>query len=597
MKQKLYSYQRWSSAVQSDGTTKARQTFAAEEYAKRNDLEVVEIVDAGISGFKSDNSKSGALAKFLAAVDEGLIPNNAYLFVESLDRITRDEIDVALELFMGILRRGITIVTGMDNKVYTHAGIKGNPIDLLTSILLFTRAHEESKTKQNRTNGNALAMIRRFQSGLPTTIKAVGSHPWWIDCTTDKFEAVRRHPTLWQPAQDAINMFMEGVSVFKVVQYLNEKYPHAYKGKAWKTANIRKLRFNKAVYGLREITVDGTDYSLPNYFPSLITEGQFLRLEKIRETTKYIGKVGEGKTVTDEEGNSKVIGERNNINLLAGMKLFRCGHCSGTMMAMRHGDTIRYLCEKGRGHQNDCKTWSLPGILVEHTLMLVTTIAYINMQRKGGVDKEDYTAQISSTEKLIEDISKKISNGTSLVLAGLGDVDEVIEQLQELKDSRSNLVLELEVLQRKQLLAEDHTFESLMMDFFNYAQYGVLQDPVHEYRSKLRDIVYSSISDVRAWKVNRRLMISFQIKGSSEYYNFSAGNTPYEWGCYVGALPFSQQELEVTGDEVPEEVLERIRERYAELHAANMMMLHQAKELLSHVDYPELDSRMFWPRK
>ncbi|ELJ9647844.1 recombinase family protein [Enterobacter hormaechei] len=597
MKQKLYSYQRWSSAVQSDGTTKARQTFTAEEYAKRNDLEVVEIVDAGISGFKSINSKSGALAKFLEAVDEGLIPNNAYLFVESLDRITRDEIDVALELFMGILRRGITIVTGMDNKVYTHAGIKGNPIDLLTSILLFTRAHEESKTKQNRTNGNALAMIRRFQSGLPTTIKAVGSHPWWIDCSTDKFEAVRRHPTLWQPAQDAINMFMEGVSVFKVVQYLNEKYPHAYKGKAWKTANIRKLRFNKAVYGLREITVDGTDYALPNYFPSLITEGQFLRLEKIRETTKYIGKVGEGKTVTDEEGNSKVIGERNNINLLAGMKLFRCGHCSGTMMAMRHGDTIRYLCEKGRGHQNDCKTWSLPGILVEHTLMLVTTIAYINMQRKGGVDKEDYTAQISSTEKLIEDISKKISNGTSLVLGGLGDVEEVIAQLQELKDSRSNLVLELEVLQRKQLLAEDHTFEGLMMDFFTYAQYGVLQDPVHEYRSKLRDIVYSSISDVRAWKVDRRLMISFKIKGSSEYYNFSAGNTPYEWGCYVGTLPFSQQELEVTGGEVPEEVLERVRERYAELHAANMMMLHQAKELLSHVDYPELDSRMFWPRK
>lgn len=517
MARQLYSYQRWSSAVQADGTTKARQSFAAQEYATKNGLEIVEIVDAGISGFKSDNSKSGALSKFLAAVDEGLIPNNAYLFVESLDRITRDEIDVALELFMGILRRGITIVTGMDNKVYTHAGIKGNPIDLLTSILLFTRAHEESKTKQKRTNGNALAMIRRFQSGLPTTIKAVGSHPWWIDCSTDKFEAVRRHPTLWQPAQDAINMFMEGVSVFKVVQYLNEKYPHAYKSKAWKTANIRKLRFNKAVYGVREITVDGTDYALPNYFPSLITEGQFLRLEKIRETTKYIGKVGEGKTVTDEEGNSKVIAERNNINLLAGMKLFRCGHCGGTMMAMRHGDTIRYLCEKGRGHQNDCKTWSLPGILVEHTLMLVTTIAYINMQRKGGVDKEDYTAQISSTEKLIEDISKKISNGTSLVLGGLGDVEEVIAQLQELKDSRSNLVLELEVLQRKQLLAEDHTFEGLMMDFFTYAQYGVLQDPIHEYRSKLRDIVYSSIGDVRAWKVDRRLMISFQIKGDDEY--------------------------------------------------------------------------------
>lgn len=582
MATQLYSYQRWSSAVQSEGTTKARQSFAAQEYANRNKLEIVEIVDAGISGFKSINSKSGALAKFLAAVDEGVIPNNAYLFVESLDRITRDEIDVALELFMGILRRGITIVTGMDNKVYTHAGIKGNPIDLLTSILLFTRAHEESKTKQNRTNGNALAMIRRFQDGLPTTIKAVGSHPWWIDGKTDKHESVKKHPTLWQPAQDAINMFLEGKSVFKVVQFLNEKYPHAYKGKAWTTANIRKLRFNKAVYGLREITVDGKNYALPNYFPALITEGQFLRLEQIRNTTKYIGKVGN---------------ECNNINLLAGMRIFRCGHCGGTMMAMRHGDTIRYLCEKGRGYQHDCKTWSLPGILVEHTLMLVTTISYINMQRKGGVKKEDYTQQISSTEELIADVSKRISNGTKLVLAGLDDVDEVISQLSDLKEKRNGLILELEVLQRKQLLSNDSSFESLMMDFFTYAQYGVLQDPVHHYRSKLRDIVYSSIGEVKAWKVDRRLMISFQIKGDDEYYTFSAGDEPYNYIFYYGSPVTLGEDLSPMGTyELPEEVKRRIRD-YSGLYEATMNVLKEANNMLSVINYPPLDGKMFWPRK
>lgn len=583
MKQKLYSYQRWSSAVQEDGTSKARQSFAAEEYAKTHNLEVVEIVDAGISGFKSDNSKSGALAKFLAAVDDGVIPNNAYLYVESLDRITRDEIDLALELFMGILRRGITIVTGMDTKVYTHAGIKGNPIDLLTSILLFTRAHEESKTKQNRTNGSALALIRRFQAGEPTTIKAVGSHPWWIDASTDKYESVRRHPTLWQPAQDAVNMFLNGISVFKVTQVLNEKYPHAYKSKAWVIANVRKLRFNKAVYGLRELTVAGVDYALPNYYPALVSEGQFLRLESIRETTKYIGKVGEG--------------ERNNINLLSGMKIFRCGHCGGTMMAMRHGDTIRYLCEKGRGYNHDCKTWSLPGILVEHTLMLVTTIAYINIQRKGGIDKEDYTAQITSTEKLIEDISKRIANGTKLVLAGLDDVEEVIQQLTELKDTRKNLVLELEVLQRKQLLSQDNTFEGLMIDFFTYAQYGVLQDPVHEYRSKLRDIVYSSIGEVKAWKVERRLMISFQIKGDDEYYTFSAGDEPYNYIFYYGSPVQLGEDLSPQGNyELPEEVKQRIREHRG-VYEESLRLLGTARELLSVINYPDLDGRLFWPRK
>jgi hypothetical protein len=582
MARKLYSYQRWSSAVQADGTTKARQSYAAEQYARQNKLEVEEIVDAGISGFKSDNSKSGALAKFLAAVDAGYIPNNAYLYVESLDRITRDEIDIALELFMGILRRGITIVTGMDSKVYTHAGIKGNPIDLLTSILLFTRAHEESKTKQNRTNGNALALIRRFQSGEPTTIKAIGSHPWWIDSSTGQYEAVRKHPTLWQPAQDAVNMFLDGVSVFKVTQVLNEKYPNAYKGKPWAIANVRKLRFNKAVYGLREITVDGSMYSLPNYFPALITEGQFLRLESIRDTTKYIGKVGK---VT------------NNINLLSGMRIFRCGHCNGTMMAMRDGDTIRYLCEKGRGGNHGCKTWSLPGILVEHALMLVTTIAYINIQHKGGIDKEDYTQQITNVESLIADVSKRISHGTKLVLAGLDDVDEVIQQLQELKDSRKNLVLELEVLQRKQLLAQDSTFDSLMMDFFTYAQYGVLQDPLHEYRSKLRDIVYSSIGEVKAWKVERRLMISFQIKGDEDYYTFSAGDEPYNYIFYYGSPVQLGEDLTPQGNyELPEEIKRRIRD-HSDVYGATMEVLKTARDLLSVVHYPDLDGRLFWPKK
>lgn len=572
---KLYSYQRWSSAVQADGTSKARQSHAAEQYAKANNLELVEIVDAGISGFKSVNSKSGALAQFLEAVDAGLIIKNSYLYVESLDRITRDEIDIALELFMGILRRGITIVTGMDNKIYTHAGIKGNPIDLLTSILLFTRAHEESKTKQQRTNGNALALIRRFQEGLPTTIKSIGSHPWWIDSSTDKFEAVRKHPILWKCAYDAVNLFLEGKSVFKVTKYLNDTYPHVYKGKSWSIANVRKLRFNKAVYGTREITVDSKLYVLEKYYPALISEGQFLRLEKIRETTKYIGKVGE---------------QTNNINLLSGMKIFRCGHCGGTMMAMRHNDTIRYLCEKGRGYNHDCKTWSLPGILVEHTLMLVTTIAYINIQRKGGITREDYSHQISSTEELIADIGTKISRMTKLVSSGLGDIDEVINEMTNLDKVRKQYVMELEVLQRKQLLSHDNSFEQLMMDFFTYAQYGVLQDPVHEYRNKLRDIVYSSIGEVKAWKVDRRLMISFQIKGDDEYYTFSAGDEPYNYIFYYGSPVQLGEDLTVQGTyELPEEVKRRIRD-YSDVYEATMTVLNTAHEMLQVINYPPLNS-------
>lgn len=605
MKRRLYSYQRWSSAVQAEGTTRERQSNSAQQYAEEHDFELVEIQDEGISAFRGVNAQRGALAAFIRAVEEGFIPADSVLYVESLDRISRDKILKALGLFNDLLELGITIITGSDRKTYTEESVNENSMDLLQSVLLFSRAHEESKTKQLRTNGNALVLIKRFQEeGLPVTIKSVGSHPWWIDATTDKYEPVRQHPIYWPIAQFAMNHFLEGKSAFRVNHLLNEEYPNGYKGKAWSIANVRKLRTNPAVYGLREITVGGIDYKLPGYFPALITEGQFYRLEEIRNTTKYLGKVSNGRTVKDKDGNTKVIAEKNNINLLAGMRVFRCGHCGSTMMAMVDDGKIRYLCEKGRGYNQGCKTWSMPGLLVEHTLMIVTALSYIQLQMKGQTENEDYSQQITSTETLIADISTRISRGTTLILNGLGHNEEVLKQLQDLDEQKKRLVLELEVLQRKQLLAKDDTFETLMMRFFEYSRFHVLQDPVHDHRNQLRNIIRNSISDVRAWKIDRKLYISFQMKGEELYYNFGPGDTPYEWNCELGELPSFSTGYEDTSVQVDEmretlddESMYKIGAYAHDVYVGGMARIRVAMDLLKANDYPELDSKLFWPRK
>ncbi|GJK91354.1 hypothetical protein TUM17569_23060 [Klebsiella oxytoca] len=44
----------------------------------------------------------------------------------------------------------MAVVTGMDEKVYKFADVKNNPTDLIISLLIFTRAHDESLTKKNR---------------------------------------------------------------------------------------------------------------------------------------------------------------------------------------------------------------------------------------------------------------------------------------------------------------------------------------------------------------------------------------------------------------------------------------------------------------
>lgn len=99
--------------------------------------------------------------------------------MEQLDRLSRDRILKAIGLFNDLLELGITIITGSDRKKYTEESVNENSMDLLHSVLLFSRAHEGSKKKQMRTNGNALVLIKRFQDDrLPVTIKSFGSYLW-----------------------------------------------------------------------------------------------------------------------------------------------------------------------------------------------------------------------------------------------------------------------------------------------------------------------------------------------------------------------------------------------------------------------------------
>lgn len=92
-----------------------------------------------------------------------------------------------------MIRLGLTIVTGMDKKVYNKASIRQNPTDLMLSILLFIRGNEESETKSKITIGNVVALVERHNRGLPVNIKSVGRHPFWIDDSGSQYEAVKKH--------------------------------------------------------------------------------------------------------------------------------------------------------------------------------------------------------------------------------------------------------------------------------------------------------------------------------------------------------------------------------------------------------------------
>ncbi|MBB3177925.1 recombinase family protein [Variovorax sp. Sphag1AA] len=309
------SYQRWSSKAQDEGDSRRRQSTSAQEYADRKGL-VLDTVytDAGVSAFKGKNSKEGALGKFLAAVDEGLIPNDVTLIVESLDRISRANILDALQLFIGIVNRGITLVTIKDHeKVYTRdAIISDGGMMLFGSIMVMSRAHEESATKSMRGKEvKAAKLAQGFKHGKV---------PKWLKVTPDRrgFTIVEDEA---QIVREVFKMRAEAIGSMRIARHLNQAY-----GWKWSTPQVARLLKNPAVIGTR-ISQAGLA-PLLDYYPPILSKAEFYDVQRLMD-----GSIGtkRGRRAEDEP------------NIFTGL-LF-CGHCGSRLRFFRASKTVsqRYL--------------------------------------------------------------------------------------------------------------------------------------------------------------------------------------------------------------------------------------------------------------
>jgi DNA invertase Pin-like site-specific DNA recombinase len=92
---RCYSYIRFSTPEQLKGNSLLRQLELSKKYADENGLyldESLTLKDLGLSAFSGEHRKRGELGIFLNMVKKGKIPNNSVLLVESLDRISREQV-------------------------------------------------------------------------------------------------------------------------------------------------------------------------------------------------------------------------------------------------------------------------------------------------------------------------------------------------------------------------------------------------------------------------------------------------------------------------------------------------------------------------
>lgn len=240
------SYVRWSSSRQSLGDSLRRQLELSRDYCKRHGITLDEsfrLVDSGVSAFKGKNSKIGALAQFLTAVESKRVPSGSVLIVESLDRLSREEISEALELFLRILRNGVEIVTLSPERRHTKDSIN-DLAGLLEPLIIMSRANEESTIKSQR--GAAVWKARRelARQGKPIRGKSL---PFWIRLQDDKpvldpeYTALVRH---------VFELKAKGYGVQTILNRINVAgFPRAPRGNAWNPPVIHRLISERCVLG------------------------------------------------------------------------------------------------------------------------------------------------------------------------------------------------------------------------------------------------------------------------------------------------------------------------------------------------------------
>src|SRR5689334_601218 len=244
---RAYSYLRFSTPDQLKGDSYRRQTQLANAYALQHGLELdssLTFEDLGVSAYRGRNAKTGALRAFLDAVDAGVIAPGSHLLVESLDRVSRDEILAAQGLFLEIINADITLVTLVDQRAYSRQSVNLNPLELIVSLLTLWRANEESTMKARRLAAAWHGKREKSRlNGQPITAAC----PAWLrlDKQAGVFSVI---PERGRVVERIFSMTLQGMGKMGIAQQFNrEKVPTFGKAKMWHRSYVVKILGNPAV--------------------------------------------------------------------------------------------------------------------------------------------------------------------------------------------------------------------------------------------------------------------------------------------------------------------------------------------------------------
>ncbi len=148
------SYIRFSRGEQAKGNSLKRQIRIGEELANEHGLKIsTNLRDLGVSAFRGRHAREGKFADFLQLIREGEIPAGSALIVESLDRLSRQNLLDAQDQWNAIVRAGVRIIT---KEFVFQKSDKPEVMlqNMMLALMIMARAFDESKRKSDRSSDN-----------------------------------------------------------------------------------------------------------------------------------------------------------------------------------------------------------------------------------------------------------------------------------------------------------------------------------------------------------------------------------------------------------------------------------------------------------
>lgn len=407
---RVYSYLRFSDPRQSTGSSADRQLQYAQNWAASKGLvldDTLSLRDEGLSAYHERHVKQGALGVFLEAIENGRIAHGSVLVVEGLDRLSRAEPIQAQAQLAQIINAGITVVTASDGREYNRAGLKAQPMDLVYSLLVMIRAHEESDTKSKRVKAAIRRQCEGWKAGTFRGLIRNGKDPQWVRWTGEAWELI---PERVAAVQRALALYQQGMGAGRAAKLMHQE---GHELTDWGISGLQIYRLIKlpALRGIKRLSLDGEDYELEGYYPRILSEIEWAELQHLAGQRNR------------RRGHGEIPG------IVTGIGLAICGYCGTALVAQNLMNRQREDGTLADGHRRlHCTSYSKNGgcsaggscsvVPIERALLNYCSDQF-NLQRllQDGDDGRGLQHQLVAAQAEVEKISGQLGKVTDALLA------------------------------------------------------------------------------------------------------------------------------------------------------------------------------------